>query len=158
MNLPRSLREWNWGGGSCVHASTVHLLRWSDNPELAAVWRKSYAGGESSSGLRAKLNKQQVPYVFTDRGDAAILDYASRTRRGAVIFYYPNHSINFCGFAIKDGAEHAVLLDNNRIDNWIWVPKETFLRAWRGYGGFALSLGYSPAPRIPYSPFLEDLP
>src|SRR5687768_14605354 len=44
VNLPRELREPNWGGGSCVHASTVHLLRWQGHHELAAWWRANYSG------------------------------------------------------------------------------------------------------------------
>lgn len=153
MNLPRPLREWNWGGGSCVHASTVHSFRWMHKPELAAWWRKTYSGGESAHGLTSKLNKAGVRYYCTTSGDPAVLEYCSATRRGAVIFYYPNHSITFAGYARKDGEDWAVLLDNNRIDRFIWVPKKQFLREWRGYGGFALTPLFSPTPRIPVAPF-----
>lgn len=156
MNLPRELREWNWGGGSCVHASTVHCFRWQNKIDLAAKWRKTYAGGETSYGLRKKLDANRIPYAYTEQGDAELLEWASRTRRGAVIFYFPSHSINFCSYSIRDGQEFAVLLDNNRIDQYLWVPKAKFLREWRGYGGFALTPVFSPAPRLPYSPFEEE--
>ena len=154
MNLPRELREWNWGGGSCVHASTVMCFRWQGDLQRAAYWRRTYSGGETSYGLRQKLDANGIRYHYSARaGDESVLEYASRTRRGAVIFYYPVHSICFCGFAVKDGQEHAVLLDNNRIDNFIWVEKQSFLKHWRGYGGFALVLLGNPAPRLPYYPF-----
>lgn len=154
MNLPREMREWNWGGGSCVHASTVMCFRWQGDLDRAAMWRRTYSGGESSYGLRRKLDHHGIAYHYTDQaGDDRVLEYGSRTRRGAVIFYYPNHSICFAGYARRGGNEYAVLLDNNRIDEFIWVPKADFLRHWRGYGGFALVLLGSPAPRQPYYPF-----
>src|SRR6185369_2577181 len=51
VNIPRAEREWNWGGGSCVHASTVMHLRWQNAMEMADYWRKTYSGGESYNGL-----------------------------------------------------------------------------------------------------------
>jgi hypothetical protein len=154
MNIPRALREWNWGGGSCVHASTVMCLRWQGEEEAAAKHRAKYSGGETSSGLRAKLDRDGIDYSCTHNGSEEFLDFCSRTRRGAVIFYYPSHSICFAGFA-KDsaGTDSAVLLDNNRIEKFIWVEKQAFLRAWRGYGGFALTPLFRPAPPVPYNPY-----
>jgi hypothetical protein len=35
VDIPPALRTQNWGGGSCVHASTVHLLHWQGQHELA---------------------------------------------------------------------------------------------------------------------------
>ncbi len=147
MSLPRSLREWNWGGGSCVHASNVMHLRWSHQYELAAWWRKTYSGGESYSGLTSKLNRNNVPFYATHSGDANTLERCTNERRGAVIFYYPNHSIWFCGFL----GDKAYVLDNNRINSYIEIPKAEFLQKWRGFGGVAIvpTLG-SPPPRLPY--------
>lgn len=155
MNLPRELREWNWGGGSCVHASTVMELRWQGQFELANLWRRKYSGGESSSGLRGKLDREGVPYSFTGRGDDSFLQYCSDRRLGAVIFYYPSHSICFCGFSTRDGQSFALLLDNNRIDQFIEVPRDTFVDHWRGYGGFALATLFEPPPRLPYDPYKQ---
>jgi len=157
MNLPRALREWNWGSGSCVHASTVMVLRWQGQHELAAKWRRKYSGGETAGGLRYKLDNEGVQYATVKfRGDEAFLDYCSETRRGAVIFYYPSHSICFCGFANRDGQQVAMLLDNNRIDRFIEVPRADFIRHWNGYGGFALTTLFDPPPRLPYDPFSKQ--
>lgn len=153
MNLPRELREWNWGGGSCVHASMVHNFRWQGRPELATKWRKTYSGGESSYGLRAKLDHAGIQYCSTETGDVKFLDWCSRSRRGAVIFFFPNHSINFCGYSNIGGQDMAMLLDNNRIEHFLQVPKDSFITSWRGYGGFALSPTLAPSPRLPYQPF-----
>jgi hypothetical protein len=154
LNLPRALREWNWGGGSCVHASNVMDLRWVNLLKLAAWWRKTYSGGESFNGLTAKLRKAGVPYYATADGQVDVLDRATAERRGAVIFYYPNHSILFCGFgpsANGKSGQFAHVLDNNRIDAFIEIPRETFVRNWRGYGGVAVvpTAGF-PAPPLPY--------
>lgn len=146
-NIPRALREWNWGGGSCVHASNVMQLRWQNQMELAAWWRKTYAGGESYQGLTSKLQRAGVPYYSTANGDVSILERASQERRAAVIFYYPNHSILF----VHIDAQRAIVLDNNRIEAYIEIPREQFISAWKSYGGVAIvpTVG-SPAPPLPW--------
>lgn len=187
VNIPRSMREWNWGGGSCVHASTVMHFRWHNAQDLATFWRKTYAGGESYSGLTNKLQRNKIPFYSvsggrnndvaekiesaqgfirelesdghkwfgTFDGNVDVLERCTRERRGGVIFYYPNHSILFCGFGpsafpgIK--GEQAHLLDNNRIEKFIEVPKAEFINNWRGYGGVCVvpTIG-SPRPPLPY--------
>lgn len=147
VNLARALREWNWGGGSCVHASNVMHLRWHDQMALAKWWRETYSGGESYNGLTAKLRRAKVPFYSTASGDVAVLERCTKERRGAVIFYYSNHSILFCGI----DEEHAYVLDNNRIEAFIRIPRDEFIRRWRGYGGVAIvpELG-APRPPLPY--------
>jgi len=142
MNLPLQLRQHNWGGGSCVHASTVMCLRWQQQFEMADYWRKTYSGGESLDGLAAKLDANGVRYAFTSSGDPAFLEWATRTRRGAVIFYFPSHSICFVGHQ----GDQAWLLDNNREDHYLQVPWDTFVTNWKGYGGVALTPIYVPPP------------
>lgn len=147
VNMPRGLREWNWGGGSCVHASNLMELRWHNQLALAKWWRETYSGGESYNGLTSKLRRAGVPFYDTAAGDVAVLERCTRERRGAVIFYYPNHSILFVGFHGDD----AYVLDNNRIEAFIKIPKQTFIRNWKGYGGVAIvpTLG-APAPPLPF--------
>lgn len=150
-NLPESLREWNWtdagGAGSCVHASTVYQLRWQNRLDLASWWRKSHAGGETARSIRDYYDKAKVPYRFTEEADPAFLDWCTKTRRGAIIWYYPSHCVHFCGFATDSGGnEYAYICDNNRVEKFIRIPRATFLTKWRGYGGFALSAMYSPVP------------
>jgi hypothetical protein len=149
VNLMRALREWNWGGGSCVHASNVMGLRWSNLLEMADWWRKTYSGGESYSGLTSKLKKAKIPFYSTYNGEVDVLERCTAERRGAVIFYYPNHSILFCGFS-PDGKD-AYVLDNNRIEEFIKIPRATFVKNWRGYGGVAIvpTAGFPPPP-LPY--------
>lgn len=147
VNIPRSMREWNWGGGSCVHASEVMHLRWPNALEIAQWWREHYSGGESYNGLISKLQRNGIPYYSTANGDVAVLERCHAERRGAVIFYYPNHSILLVHFDQK----RAIVLDNNRIEQYIEIPRETFVRNWRGYGGVAVvSTVGSPAPPLPY--------
>lgn len=148
MDLPKELREKNYAGGSCVHASTEMVLRWQGFEELADWWRQQYSGGEYAGGLIGKFNKANLQFAYTTDGEESFLEWVSRTRRGAVIFYKPMHSICFCGY---DTSGNAILLDNNHIDRYEKVPKETFLRNWKNrYRGFALTPVYSPAPPTPY--------
>jgi len=151
VDLPPEMREPNWGGGSCVHASMVSILRWQQLPELAAWWRKTYIGGETLSGLVSKSDKAGLNFAYTGDGDVNVLEWASRTRRGAVIFYKPSHSISFFGFVTKeDGQRYACVMDNNRTQTYEWIPYDRFIQAWKGYGGVALTPVYSPTPPLPW--------
>ncbi len=146
MDLPVQLREENYAGGSCVHASMVSVLRWQGFEELADWWQGQYRGGEGIGGLVSKADRTGLRFAYTSSGDTDFLEWCSRTRRGAVIFYYSAHSITFCGFNSGD----AVVMDNNRVDKLIRIPKADFLRRWRGYGGVALTPVYSPNPPRPW--------
>lgn len=152
VDIPQEFRCRNWGGGSCVHASTVSKLRYHGYHDLADWWRRSYIGGEwvacpdCGFTLIQKLDKAGVPYAYTNTGNPQILDDASRTRRAAVITYKPRHAINFLGYVNKGGITYARLLDNNRTGAYEYVEKNRFLRAWRGYGGNAVVLLLDPPP------------
>lgn len=142
MNLPLNARQQNWGGGSCVHASTVMCLRWQGLDDLADWWRRTYAGGEHASGLSSKLERAGVRFAYTTSGDAEFLEWACRTRRGCGITYFPNHFICL----VHLDPQQAILLDNNRIDRYLTIPRDEFLRRWQSYGGWACTPVYSPAP------------
>lgn len=146
VDLPPELRTTNWGGGSCVHASTVHLLQWQGHHELAKWWRETYSGGEYSTRLHERLNQAQLQYAYTVEGDVAFLEWALRTRRGAGITYFPNHAVNL----VHLDQERAGLLDNNRVEQIIWIDRQEFLSRWRAYGGWAWTLVYNPPPPLPF--------
>jgi hypothetical protein len=146
VDLPPALRTSNWGGGSCVHASTVHLLQWQGQHELAAWWRSAYSGGEHASRLHERLEAARLRYAYTLDGDTSFLEWALRTRRGAGITYFPSHAVNL----VHLDDQWAGLLDNNRIDRVIWIPRAEFLAKWRAYGGWAWTLVYDPPPPVPY--------
>jgi hypothetical protein len=146
-NLPQPLRVQNYKGGSCVHASTGSDFNWLHEYALQKWWNQTYSSGESYNGLTSKLRKNKIPFYDTANGDVQVLEKCSAERRMATIFYYPSHSINFCGF--QDG--YAYLLDNNNTGVWIRVQRETFIRNWKGYGGVAVvPLIGSPAPPLPW--------
>ena len=163
MKLPPQYRTRNWGGGSCVHASCVSLLRWNGLMELADWWRRTYSGGEYDTRLVQRLEAAGVRYAFAYGGDDAnrdgrddgeeFLRWCIRTRRGAGIFYKPQHSINLVGMDTR----YAYLLDNNATDypertgSYEKVPLATFFRAWHGFGGFAWTLVYDPPPEAPWA-------
>lgn len=162
LDLPPELRTKNWGGGSCVHASNVTLLRWQGQHQLADWWRRTYSGGEYDDRLIERLEAAGVRYAFAhggkDRnGDGRddgeqFIEWCVRTRRGAGIFYKPVHSINLVGL----DRQYAYLLDNNatnypeRNGNYERVPRPSFFRQWHGYGGFAWTLVYDPPPPKPF--------
>ncbi|TWU66434.1 hypothetical protein V7x_20000 [Crateriforma conspicua] len=154
-NLPVSMRYRNWtdarGSGSCVIASAAYNHNWAGDPETARDWRRRYAGGQTETSIRAKHDAAQIPYYFTRSANAGFLDWVSRTRRSALIWFYPRHCVNFAGFSKDpmrptDPNEYAWLCDNNRPMQFIRVPKERFLREWAGYGGFALARESPPLP------------
>ncbi|HTN73746.1 MAG TPA: hypothetical protein VL096_00815 [Pirellulaceae bacterium] len=146
VDIPPALRTPNWGGGSCVHASTMHLLHWQGHHELAEWWRATYSGGEYSTRLHERLDAAQLKFAYTIDGDPAFLEWALRTRRGAGITYFPNHAVNL----VHLDAERAGLLDNNRLDHVIWIPRDEFMTRWQAYGGWAWTLVYNPPPPVPF--------
>lgn len=159
-NIPTSLRWQNWpdtkGSGSCVIASTCSLLEWSNRHDLAVKFRKSYAGGQTETSISKIYRANGIPFIAPkdehDHGDPKLLQWASDTRRAAIIWYFDNHCVTFCGFGIHEGNEVAWLLDNNRVKQFIPIPKRQFLTNWRSkYGGFAAIPLLTPAPSIPFS-------
>lgn len=153
-NIPSALHQRNWTGrigqGSCVHASLTSHLRWLNMHEMGERWRATYSDGEYDSRLRQRLDAADVDYVFTLKADPRFLDWASDTRRGAILWWKPSHCCTFVGFVEKDGEQFAAILDNNRVGNFELTPREQFVRLWAGYGGFALTVANDPAGSIPY--------
>lgn len=152
MDLPPDLRTRNWGGGSCVHASTVNLLYWQGQEEMAEWWRKTYIGGEYANRLIQRLESAGLRYAYTTKGDFEFLKWCCRTRRGAGIFYKPSHSINCVGI----DQQYVYLLDNNATQypeqrgHYERVPVQQFVSEWKNrYGGFAWTLVYNPPPPNP---------
>jgi hypothetical protein len=152
LDLPPGLRTKNWGGGSCVHASNVNLLKWTGQYELAEWWRHQYSGGEYGTRLVERLEAAGLKYAYCTDGDPAFLEWCCRTRRGAGIFYKPAHSINCVGM----DDQYVYLLDNNATtypeDHGTYerVPREQFFQTWKSrYGGFGWTLVYQPGPARP---------
>lgn len=152
LNLPAELRQRNWTAGregSCVHASTISHLRWLGQYELADWWRQSYGGGDTATSILSRYRSAGLPVAYTDSGDPEFLEWAAETRRGAIIWFFPAHCVTFAGF----DQDHAYLLDNNRPEEFLRIPKSQFLTAWRGYGGFGLAARLTPPPPKPWPAF-----
>jgi hypothetical protein len=158
VNPHVSYRQSNWRGpkgqGSCVHASLTSMLRWQNQFELAARWRATYGGdGEYDTELRSRLDEQGIPFAYTINANLKLLDIAHATRRGALLWWKPNHCCMFCGWVSVNGQLHAVILDNNHIQNYELVERSQFQRLWAGYGGFALTTLYDPPSPPLYQSF-----
>ena len=104
-NLPAALHQRNWTGslgqGSCVHASLVNHLRWLNEFELGERWRTTYSDGEWDSRLRDRLDAAGIDYSYTIKADPRFLDWASNTRRGAILWWKPSHCCTFVGWVIR---------------------------------------------------------
>lgn len=146
VNVPPSLRQENWGTGSCVHASLISLLRWQGRHNTAAYWRAKYEGGESFNGLTAKLEAEKQRYAAGF--DVAFLEWACRTRRGAVITWDVAQGYHSVAVVHLDD-KLAGILDNNDIGRIHWFPREAFLAHWQISGSWAVTPVYTPAPPLP---------
>jgi hypothetical protein len=132
--------------GSCVHASTITMLRWHGMDELADWWRENYHSGETLHGLTSKLDEAGLKYAFTDTGDVSFIEWAVRNRLVVGLAYKPSHWINLVDLT----DEHAVLLDNNRIGEYEYIPRAEFEAAWKNqFWGVAVVLVYEPSPPWP---------
>jgi hypothetical protein len=147
-DIPPQMRQPNWapnGFGSCVHASTITILRWQGQYHLAEWWRNTYSSGEYANRLIARMNAAGLRYAYEKDGDIRFLEWCSRNRLCAGIFYFPRHAVNL----VDLNETHAVLLDNNRTGEYIHIPRDEFIRNWRGYGGFAWTVCYATPPPYP---------
>jgi len=154
VDLPKSLRQANYGGGSCMYAALIPVLRWQGRYQDAEKIRKQYSGAQGVDGLAPICDSMGLRFAYTVDGDANFLEWCSRTRRGAAIHYYTQHAVTFCGY---DDKNRAVLLNNNSIDRYAYVPKAEFVSAWHVYGGRALTVVYAPMPPKPWVPVTKRL-
>ena len=150
VNVPRADRQSNWlgsqGQGSCVHATMISLLRWQGRYRTAESWRRNQGDGEHPEDLAAKFDQANVRYAYVTNGDVRFLEWACRTRRG-------------CGITIMGGAhmvalvhlddKWAAILDNNNVEKFIWVPRETLIAEWKASYGWAVTPIYAPAAPLP---------
>lgn len=149
VNLPPAARQRNWtrrGEGSCVIASTVMMFRWQGRDDLADTFRRKYGGGHGDAQLHDEMDRENVRYAYTTTGDVRFLEWAIRTRRGAGITFFKYHFVCL----VHLDSERAGILDNNRTNEIIWIGREEFVRRWRGYGGWATTPVYAPAPPLPF--------
>ena len=150
VNVPAALRQSNWRGpegqGSCVHATMISLLRWQYRLKTADHWRQTYGDGEQPEDLAAKFDQEGIRYAYVTNGDVRFLEWACRTRRG-------------CGITVMGGGtwspwsimddKWAAILDNNNVEKFIWVPRETLIAEWKASYGWAVTPIYAPAAPLP---------
>ena len=150
VNIPSDLRQENWlgnlGEGSCTWASTISLLRWQGRYNTADWVRKNRGNGEWPEHMATALDDAGIRYAYTIRGDVEFLEWACRTRRG-------------CGITVNGGShmvtlvhldsEWAAILDNNSIEKFIWVPRESLISEWQSSYGWAVAVLYTPPAPLP---------
>lgn len=155
VNLPIELRQRNWQGnrgqGSCVWATTVSLLRWQGQNQLANKI-KSYGDGAGWDMLAKVADREGIRYAFITNGDVNFLEWSLKTRRGCGIVwgYNPktNYGNHFITLVYLD-AKYACVLDNNDTQNYHWMPREKLIAEWKKCGGWAFAVVYSPLPPLP---------
>jgi len=169
VELPEDQRWQNWrerGQGSCIWACACMLLESIGRPDLAEQIAQTQGGGASDRDLHRLLDECGLDYVTSRAGDWAVLHWAGRTGRAAVVTLK-------CGRGWKGGHvcvllhvdprivwdeqlgrfvphpdPRAVVIDPNspgQIENW---PLDKFLDDWRGGfpAGWVTVLTESPNP------------
>ena len=150
VNIPMAIWQSNWlgnqGEGSCVHATMISLLRWQGRFNTADYWRRAFGNGSYPEDLAEKFDRAKVRYAYVTNGDVRFLEWVCRTRRG-------------CGITVRGGAHMVALvhfdakwagiLDNNKIEKIIWIPRETLIAEWKASYGWAVAPVYTPAAPMP---------
>jgi hypothetical protein len=147
VEVPLSLRQQNYGGGSCMYAALITVLRSQRQYETADYVRANYCGAGGVSDCSRLAEQLGLRYAYTTKGNEDFLEWCSRTRRAAAIYYGDNHAVTFLGYT---GAGDAVLLDNNQVEHYENIPKATFLTNWHAVGGNAIATVYASNPRRPW--------
>lgn len=131
IDVPQAFRKLNWVAGrqgSCVHASTFHLLHWQGQPQLAAWWKATHGGGAGPQSVATDMQSAGIDYAETTAGDVAFLEWAIRTRRAANVTQQGGwHMVTLVGL----DSETATILDSNYPDRLISKPRSAFLADWR---------------------------
>lgn len=148
--VPAGVAQRNWsdrtGYGSCAWASLITILRWQGRDDMAVQMGSRFNGGATWQKLVSASESLGMRYIYTDSGDPRLLEWASDSNRGGVIFYKPQHAVAFLGFSGND----AIIIDPNTPRVRERIPKQTFLRNWRSrYQGFFLTPVYPPGTPHP---------
>lgn len=149
VNPPHALRQENWLGdrrqGSCVWASTITLLHWQGQHDLAEWVRRTRGNGEWPENWSRQMDAAGIRYAMTTDGNVEFLEWAVRTRRGAAVTVLGGaHMVNL----IHLDDRWACLLDNNNPATHLWVPRDRFLAEWHASRGWGLTVVYSPYPPL----------
>lgn len=153
-DLPVNLRQHNYKGGSCYHASIENVMIGQGLYAESQEYRRLYSGGAYTGTISNNLTKQGIKFAYTNNGDFEFLVKALNSRRMIALPYKPGHAINLCGLT----NEWAIMLDNNTPHKYDYVPLETFKRAWvHSYGGSAITVVSTPLPPIPHVGLLPEV-
>lgn len=158
VNVPKSMHERNWvdrnGSGSCVHASTLLVLKWQGQDELAKYWRENYAGGETARSIMNYYEQEGLRFACTTNGDPSFLDWCSDERLGCILWFKPSHCCTLLGWGLIEGEVCGAIQDNNSPGKIEWYRRDDLLREWRTRGGFAATpIITPPASPIPWQLF-----
>lgn len=156
IKIPQAIKQRNWGGGSCVHASMMVLFRWQGHPEIAKMWGQKYSGGERWWGLEDKLRKEKIPFASTvGRYDVGFLERAISTRRGCiavVTVYEPgDHMVTLTELT----DTQVGYVDSNDVSRVIHMPRDQFLEMWRTAGSWACTPMFAPPPPLSHKRFMR---
>jgi hypothetical protein len=173
VDLPVSVRTANVGGsdgaGLCVFTSIGHAARWQNVPQLEGFrdWMRKYPGGgypdkvdKMIARLVAEKGCEPPAYIQYSGGDPSILELALRTGRMPSVTYNGRDGVLYRGTIshmvnlVHLDAKWGVILDNNNIEEnrLLWLPRDEFLKRWRGGGGgWAVVLLSPPPPPIPHN-------
>lgn len=133
-------------GGSCGHCSTAMHLRWLQLFDEGDRWWNTYRGGEHFERHLGRLRRAGVKFIYTDSGDVRLIDYAIRSRRGAIVYDAPLHIRNFQG----QRGNSVLILDNNLISRMQPIERNRWIRQWQRISGIAIViLSGSPPPPVP---------
>jgi len=149
VNLPLSMRQENWlsgGSGSCVWATTISLLRWQGEYELAEEVRQSRGGGVWLGELFAELDAIGITYAGVCNSEEWFLEWACETRRGAAI---PIMGGRHMVALVEITETEACILDNNSVEKYLWLPRNVLISDWKNSGGYAFTPIYTPQAPLP---------
>ncbi len=155
MLISFSVKQHNYSGGSCYHASMGNCFIGAGYPEFGNWWTDNYRGGETTYHLHKKLETNNIPHVYTENGDPSILYESLSLGIPCAITWKSSHACCLVhidkpyiyNFNTEQWIKHpnpvAIVADPNYAGNDKPVSLNEFLRKWRYHSGGAVS------PRLP---------
>lgn len=142
IDLPPSWRQKNWsqGGGSCVYATAISMLRWQGFTKEAEEIRRTCGGGSCAETVSRKMKALGLKVAWSNDADRRLFDFGVASRRGVGVGYHGH-----CTLVVGHANGEVIILDNNHVDRLTHIPEDRFFRESSGRDEFVV-MGTPPPP------------
>ena len=105
----------------------ISLFRWQYRLKTSYYWRQTYGDGEQPEDLAAKFNQEESVTAMSPTGTCVSWSGRATQGEGAGLRSWAGPH----GRTVHLDDKWAAILDNNNVEKFIWVPRETLIAEWK---------------------------